>query len=82
MKKCDPKTDSFNATKVVVRGSMKPDLGTRTRNKLKFCELKNIKLFPQWVPRTQNILADKISKYSDNEDYSICNNYFKIFDRI
>ena len=55
-------TDNQNCARIVESGSTKFDLQTLAFNIFSTCLSRGINLDVQWIPRTQNLRADYISK--------------------
>lgn len=64
-------TDNQNVVNIIKKGSKKSDLQNITINIANVCKLNCIKIVPEWVPRQENVKADKISKTIDCDDWEI-----------
>ena len=63
-------TDNQNVTRIINRGSTKPDLQTLVEEIVHLCYNYSISLIPVWVPR-DNQLARYLSKLTDVDDWGI-----------
>ena len=73
-------TDNQAVEKIAVCGGMKTDLQEIALDICKTCLEYNIQLDMEWVPRSENQKADKLSRIIDNDDWSISDEAFKYFD--
>ena len=64
-------TDNLNITRIIHRGSMKPDLQETTEGIVDLCAKYDVIITPIWVPREENQLADYLSKLTDADDWGI-----------
>ena len=64
-------TDSLNASRILSIGSSKTHLQEIAVDIFKYCMINDIKLIPQWIPRSLNTIADEISKSVDTDNWSI-----------
>lgn len=64
-------TDNQNVVRLMARGSMKPDLHTVVEDIVYMCTKHHVVIFPVWVPREENQLADYLSKLTDVDDWGI-----------
>lgn len=69
-------TDNQNIVHILNKGSRKIDLQQISIKIANVCTLHNIVLLPQWVPREENVKADKISKSTDCDDWEIDEDVF------
>jgi hypothetical protein len=69
-------TDNQNIVHILNKGSRKIDLQQISIKIANVCTLHNIVLLPQWVPREENVKADKISKSTDCDDWEIDKDVF------
>ena len=58
---------------------MRWDLQKTAVEIFKFSDANNITVFPKWIPRTQNTLADRISKIRDNSNWAVHDNFFNYY---
>ena len=70
------RTDNENAAKIITIGSKRPHLQDIAVDIFDICVRNDIRLHPKWIPREQNIIADRISKMKDADDWSIDNETF------
>jgi len=75
-------TDNQNVVNNVIYGSMKSDLQTLAVEISNLRKSLDMVIFPRWIPREQNILADRISKFRDTDDWAINPNIFQYMDDI
>lgn len=75
-------TDNQNCISIVRSGSMKIDLQTLASSIFSVCASKGISLNIQWVPRSQNVIADYISKMIDWEDWGVTKEFFDFLDQM
>ena len=71
------RTDNHNTAKILVIGSPKPHLQEVAARIFSICLQKSICLFPAWIPREFNTVADMASKCSDTDDWSIDDENFQ-----
>lgn len=64
-------SDNMNATRIINKGSTKEHLQELAIEVYNLCLKNNIKLYPSWIPRENNKLADRISKEFDTDNWSI-----------
>ena len=64
-------TDNSNVPRIIRHGSTKSDLHCIALDIFSYCQFHDIILSPVWLPRQENTVADKISKYRDYDDWSI-----------
>ena len=70
-------TDNLNITRIMQVGSSKKLLQNTAIEIFELCLCYNIEIFPQWIPRDKNNVADKLSKQQDNDNWSIDNISFE-----
>jgi hypothetical protein len=68
--------DNQNIVHILNKGSRKIDLQQISIKIANVCTLHNIVLLPEWVPREENVKADKISKSTDCDDWEIDEDVF------
>ena len=64
-------TDNKGVTSIVRKGSMKPDLQVLAEEICLLCRYNDIALTLQWVPRLENVAADRVSRWFDSDDWKI-----------
>ena len=64
-------TDNINVTRIIQSGSTKQHLQKIAIEIYNICIINNIILYPAWVPREYNTIADSISKQHDSDNWSI-----------
>ena len=70
-------SDSQSACKIVQVGSMRSDLHDIAPEIFQFCAIYGIKLEVQWIPRTELVKADYISRIIDIDDWQISADCFR-----
>ena len=68
--------------KIAVQGSMKCELHEIALKICKVCIQNNFHLEMEWVPRSENARADKLSKFIDRDNWSVSDECFQFFDNI
>ena len=74
------RTDNQNVVRALSAGSRKADLHALVIDICKLCIENNISLFPEWVPRSLNQMADLISKEVDRDDHMLNPDLFATLD--
>ena len=74
------RTDNQNVIRAYSAGRKKVDLHAVVIGIYKLCIESNIHLFPEWVPRSLNQMADLISKDVDREDHMLSPDLFATVD--
>ena len=69
-------TDNQNMTRIVQSGSKKPHLQDGAMAIYEICFQNGIKLEMKWIPRSQNELADYLSRIQDFDDWMIDPDFF------
>ena len=64
-------------TRIIDRGSTKPDLQTLAEEIVNLCNNLRVSVIPVWVPRDNNQLADYLSKLTDFDDWGIHSDIFQ-----
>ena len=64
-------TDNQKVTRIINRGSTKPDLQTLAEEIVNLCNHHRVSVIPVWVPRDNNHFADYLSKLTDVNDWGI-----------
>ena len=64
-------TDNQKVTRIINRGSTKPDLQTLAEEIVHLCNHHRVSVIPVWVPRDNNHFADYLSKLTDVNDWCI-----------
>ena len=64
-------SDNSSVSTIINCGSTKPDLQSVALELFNVCKKHDIVLLPQWLPRRENQIADKISKTIDYDDWYI-----------
>lgn len=75
-------SDNANVPRIIKYGSVKPDLHDLALAIFDLCRVHNIVLNPEWLSRSENKLADKISRYQDYDDWSIDEISFSVIDSL
>ena len=66
-------SDNANVSRIIASGSSKKQLQILAIEIYKICIINNIILFPAWVPRENNKIADCISKEVDTDNWGFEN---------
>ena len=69
-------SDNKNVQSVLQKGSSKADLQAIASEINNICELNDIVIRPEWIPRGDNQIADALSKCGDSDDWSINDQVF------
>jgi len=69
-------SDNENVTRIINAGSTKEYLQKLAIDIYNINVRNNIRLYPQWIPREKNQIADSISKSFDTDNWSIDNETF------
>ena len=69
-------TDSKNCVSIVEKGSMKKDLHDLSMNIFELCVKNQIDIDIHWIPRSENVIADDISKVFDFDDWGTSQEFF------
>jgi hypothetical protein len=69
-------TDNFACTRIVVVGSMVPQLQDLALRIFRACVCFDVQLFLDWVPREENGEADLLSRLVDVDDWSVRDDVF------
>ena len=75
-------TDNSNVPNIITGGSPKPDLQSLALSIFNLASQHNIILLPEWLPRSENKIADSISKFRDFDDWAIDSASFQFIERI
>jgi hypothetical protein len=75
-------TDNSNVPRIITGGSVKADLHEIALDIFNVCRSHDIVIIPEWLPRSENKLADKISKFKDYDDWSIDNQSFTLIEQL
>ena len=75
-------SDNANVPRIIRRGSVKPHLQELALGIFNLCRNFNIIIIPEWLPRCENKVADKISRFLDFDDWSIDDFSFNIIDNL
>ena len=75
-------TDSQNCMRILQSGSCKEELHDLACKIYSFCASKGISLDVQWIPRSQNVQADFISKAIDYDDWGVSDEFFTFINSI
>lgn len=74
-------TGNQNCISIVKSGSMKTELYSLARSIFSTCTKRGISVGIQWIPRSENMLADDISKMIYWEDWGVSDEFFYIHER-
>ncbi|CAC5364708.1 unnamed protein product [Mytilus coruscus] len=75
-------TDNHNCVRIVRSGSMKLKLQNLANSIFSVCSQQGISIHVQWIPRSENTLADYVSKMVDHEDWGVSFEFFNFIDEI
>ena len=75
-------TDNKNTVSTVLKGGNKADIHSVALDIFSCCLQNRITLCPVWIPRSENELADKISKICDYDDWFVSQSFFIKIDRL
>lgn len=75
-------TDNRNVKKIIKSGSKKQDLQQIALSIHDVCNKEGIIIQPEWIKRTDNIKADKLSRTKDSDDWQIDVNVFYHLDSV
>lgn len=75
-------TDNANVPRIIKNRSVKPDLHDIALAIFDLCQTHNIVIYPEWLPRSENKIADKKSKYQDYDDWEIDEVSFSVIDSL
>ena len=72
--------DNLNVVRILSRGSMKQDLQNIAVNILNMCNINHVIIVPEWIPRENNTIADRLSRfaYTDCDDWMVSAELFQI----
>ena len=73
-------TDNKNAEAILKKGSTKPHLQSLATEIHSFLFERSMTIFPVWLPRDQNVLADQISKFESLDAWEVSFDIFAFFD--
>ena len=74
------RTDNQNVVRALSTGSKTDSVHAIVIDIFKLCIENNIQLFPEWIPRALNQVADWISKDIDQDDYKLHPDLFATLD--
>jgi hypothetical protein len=72
-------TDNLGVTSVIIKGSMKLDLHLCSLEIYESCIKFDILLSVDWVPRKDNVDADRLSKQEDVDDWGVDHGIYNVF---
>lgn len=75
-------SDNKNVKSVLKSGSRKSDLQEIAVSVHQTCEERDITLIPEWIPRSQNQVADSLSRGLDSDDWQIQTWVFISLDKV
>ena len=73
-------TDNQNVVSIVQKGSKVPELQAISLRIFQTCMLNCITIDINWIPRSDNYVADEISKIIDYDDFTINDDVFTLID--
>ena len=74
-------SDNQNVVQIIQYGSKKPHLQDGAMSIFETCFQHSIKLVMNWVPRSENEVADCISKLRDFDDWKVNPIIFSVFEQ-
>lgn len=74
-------SDSQTCVHVVKVGSTNLELQNEALSIMSLCTRHNIDLDIQWVPRSENVIADNISKIRDTDEWEVSGEFFSFMER-
>ncbi len=74
-------TDNLAASRIISVGSSIPELQNIALAVFDLCKSNYIDFSIQWIPRETNIVADKISKFVDVDDWQLSDEFFSFLNR-
>lgn len=74
-------TDNKNVCSILSVGSSKPYLHRVALNIHDVCMNNDIELHSNWIPRSENKIADSLSRCSDSDDWSVLDEIFVSLDK-
>jgi len=75
-------SDSANAVSIITKGSCKPVLQDIAVELLSVCQRQSIVLLPAWLPRHNNKVADKLSRFPDRDDWALEALWFRYLENL
>ena len=75
-------TDNLPTSHIVGKGSKKADLHCLSLDIFSTCLQNNVNLYIKWIPRSENCLADFVSKMVDSVDWSVTDVFFAFIGNI
>ena len=76
-------TDNLNCVGLVKKGSMKSDLHSLALSIVSLSQELDLRVFPVWIPRESNTIADSLSRASSYSDsWSVNDSIFNYFNRL
>ncbi len=74
-------TDSLPGVSVVRKDSMKADLNPLSANIAEICKVNKIDLTVNWIRCTENVIANRLSRFVDVDDWGIADSFFQEIQR-
>ena len=75
-------TDNQNCVKIIESGSMKSDLHEISLSIFQICLSNGITIEAQWIPRSENLRADYLSRIIDYEDWGVTCEFFHFINNL
>ena len=72
--------DNAGVVSILRFGSRKKELHQIAKTVWQLCRFINSNIFPQWIPRERNQLADQWSRYSDKDEWGLIDEQFGYID--
>ena len=75
-------SDNQNVVRILQTGSRKPDLQSEALAIFSLTLQGQVRIDPEWVPRTLNQQADWLSRIDDHDDWALHPNHFRVIDKM
>jgi len=75
-------SDSQSCVQIINAGSTKPELQDLALKIFQICLERKIDLRVQWIPRSQNQIADYLSKMGNSDDWEVSQYFFDFIDKL
>ena len=75
-------TDNKGVVSILKQGSINRQLQTIARDIYAICQHSSCSITPEWIPRSQNKLADTYSRFSDRDDWQLIDEQFGWIDSL
>ena len=75
-------TDNKGVVSILKHGSSNRQLHMMARDIYAICQHNSCSITPEWIPRSQNKLADTYSRFSDRDDWQLIDEQFGWIDSL